>query len=70
MARFKITCCLNCEKRTPGCHGKCESYKAQRAEYDSTMAEISKRRKVRVDLNSSMYDSIERAHKCMHRKGR
>lgn len=26
----KISCCYNCENRTIGCHGSCESYKAER----------------------------------------
>lgn len=30
--------CMNCEKRYPGCHAKCELYKADKAEWDRKKA--------------------------------
>ena len=31
--------CKDCEKRAPGCHGKCAEYKAFRTECDKRIAE-------------------------------
>lgn len=30
--RINVTCCYKCEKREPGCHGKCETYIRQAEE--------------------------------------
>ena len=63
MARFKIDCCRDCPDRHPCCHGHCEKYIRERAEYDATMAEKRKETDLRNGLNGFMYDSIERTNK-------
>lgn len=34
--RINITCCVDCTKRYPGCHGKCEDYIQQKKELNAT----------------------------------
>lgn len=63
MARYKIDCCQNCPDRHAGCHGHCEKYIQERAEYDETMAQKRKETDLRNGLNSFMYDSIEKTNK-------
>ena len=43
-----IFCCKGCEapKRHPGCHGKCEEYIKQKADYDKRKAELDSERKI------------------------
>lgn len=38
MANIPFTCGKDCPNRQPGCHGKCEKYKRERAEYDKKKA--------------------------------
>ena len=66
MARFKISCCRDCPDRHPCCHGHCEKYIQERAEYDETMAQKRKETDIRNGLNSVLYDSIERTNKYIH----
>ena len=42
--RKTIKCCFGCvpPKRYPGCHGKCEEYKKEKAEYKKQMEEYKK----------------------------
>ena len=36
-----ITCCKDCTDRNPGCHDKCERYKAQKdADYQKKIARL------------------------------
>jgi hypothetical protein len=63
MDRFKITCCHNCPDRYPGCHGACDKYKQQRAEYDATKAKTMQEYLAAYSLNTALYDSIERNQK-------
>ena len=60
MARQKITCCFNCPDRTPGCHGYCDKYKQQRAEYDATKAEYDKQKAIEIGLDTFLYGSTRR----------
>ena len=43
--------CYLCEDRYVGCHGKCESYKAWRAEYD----EMKKKEREHTDTQNFVY---------------
>lgn len=49
-----INCCKDCvaPKRYPGCHGSCEQYIKEKAEYDHRKAEEDKRRKIEYGLDS------------------
>lgn len=40
----KITCCKDCQKRSPGCHGKCTEYISQR---EQRYNDISSERKIK-----------------------
>lgn len=70
MARYKIDCCHNCPEREPGCHGICQKYKEQRAEFEETMAEVKKKHSVQKGLSNALFDNIERTNKRLNRKGR
>lgn len=70
MARYKITCCKDCPNRHPGCHGSCNKYQEQKAEYDETMSEVKEKRGVSQGLNGFMFNNIERTNKRLNRKGR
>ena len=63
MARYKITCCHNCEKRFPGCRGSCDEYKTQRAELDATRAETKLAHDTAFNLNCFYYDSVHKRTK-------
>lgn len=43
-----IKSCKDCTDRYPGCHGKCERYQAERAEYDRLKAAEKARQDVRI----------------------
>ena len=64
MARYKIECCYNCQKRCPGCHSTCEDYKTQKTELDETMAAQRNRNETKNNLNRALFDTI---HKCTKR---
>jgi hypothetical protein len=70
MTRYRITCCMGCPDRFPGCHGTCEVYKTQRAEYEATMAEVKQKEYVRKGLDGLLLDTIERTNRRIRRKGR
>ena len=61
--------CKGCEKRYPGCHGKCETYIAEKAIHDENKAAADKKRAVEYGLDSQFGRSIYRARK-IRRKGR
>lgn len=70
MTRFKITCCKDCPDRIPGCHGSCEKYKQEKAEYDATMEEQNRKKAVKAGLDASLYASVERTAKRTHYRDR
>ena len=70
MARYKIDCCQDCEKRVPGCHGSCEVYQTQRAELNETKAEKRKEYEIKIGLDRFMFDCIERSNKRNNYRGK
>lgn len=66
MARYKITCCKDCEDRQPGCHGSCEKYAQEKAEYDETMTQKRKEYEIKMGLDSFLFDTIHNNTKRMH----
>lgn len=50
---FIIVSCKDCSDRYPGCHGKCETYKRERAEHDKRKAVIDAHREARIYWNNS-----------------
>lgn len=70
MAIDKITCCYQCPDRFPGCHGSCEKYIQQKADFDKVKAEARKKKDIEAGLISSLCDRIHRSvKKNHHRKG-
>lgn len=55
--------CMNCEKRHPGCHGKCAEYLEQKARHDAAKAEYDKQRKISNDINSQRSKKVYQAMK-------
>lgn len=73
--KCSITCCKDCTDREPGCHGICETYLKQKAEYDAQKAEARKRLDVISGLNETRCDTIYkttkwRTYRGKYRKGR
>lgn len=67
----RITCCFQCPDRFPGCHGKCEKYIQQKADFEKTKEETRKKRDIEHGLNASIYECIQKTAKKNHiRRGR
>lgn len=69
-----ITCCKKCTERFPGCHGTCEKYIQQRAEYDKQKAERNAKIAAARGLSEYKYDGIHktvqrRVYRSKYRKG-
>jgi hypothetical protein len=70
-----ISCCRNCvaPKRYPGCHGVCQEYLGEKAEYENRKAEYYKDEKLNVAINlergKKVYNALKgyRASKCRGR---
>lgn len=60
--------CKACEKRYPGCHGECEAYKADRAEWDKRKAAVSEARMKQGDLTAYYKDSYRKKRDRHHVK--
>jgi hypothetical protein len=69
MDRYKITCCLGCVDRNPGCHSVCEKYIQQRAELDESKAEDRKKHNIEYGLNASLIAGIQKNAKKNNRRG-
>lgn len=54
--RTRIDCCKGCTDRVadPNCHGYCEKYKHQKAEYDEAMAEIQKKQRIKGGITGQL----------------
>lgn len=73
--KCSITCCKDCSNRVPGCHGTCEKYIQQKAEYEDQKAEARKKLDVISGLNEARYDTIHKTtrwatYRGKYRKGR
>jgi len=49
--------CHNCPKRYPGCHGKCDDYKAWKADWDK------KKQAEKLKANSGVTSRSQRYHR-------
>lgn len=63
-----IYCCKDCHDRSPGCHGSCEKYITQKAEYDTLKRQYAEKGMVRQGLEDQKYRVIEKAYKRRGRK--
>lgn len=59
---MKDSPCKNCGDRFIGCHGKCEKYKAWRAEYDEEIKEQKKQQNIERLLNRHAIETKCRIH--------
>jgi hypothetical protein len=58
--RYRITCCKDCPDRYPCCHGKCEKYIQQKAEYDAQKAESMKKFEIAAGLYEQKCNGIQK----------
>ena len=58
-----IYSCKDCCNRFPGCHGSCETYKAERAEYDKEKAKIEFEKKIDAGLYKQREAAIRKGAK-------
>lgn len=65
--RTKINCCHNCPDRVadPNCHGYCETYLKQKAEYDEARKKIADQKKIDGEITGTILRGI---HQRMHIK--
>ena len=57
--------CKDCGNRHPGCHGKCDTYLAEKEKHDNQKAAIDFERKI----NSGLYQQRSRSVKKANKKG-
>ena len=55
--------CKGCEKRTPGCHARCEKYLKEKAEHDRLKAAEDKRRDIDLGIREQRSRGIGKAVK-------
>lgn len=58
-----IFSCKGCEKRTPGCHGQCAKYLAEKAEYDRLKSVADKQRDIDLGIREQRSRGIGKAVK-------
>lgn len=58
MAKFS---CYGCGNRHPGCHGQCEKYKQEKAEYEEQKAVFMKKATVQGGLESQRNAAVRKA---------
>lgn len=56
--------CIDCEKRCPGCHSKCEEYLTEKVEYDRV---VKNREREQMIHATEVMNAIDRRER--HRKG-
>lgn len=56
-----IFSCKGCERRTPGCHGKCKDYLEEKARYDRLKAEADWQRDIGIGIRDQRTRGITRA---------
>lgn len=52
-----IYSCKGCEKRYPGCHGKCEAYIAEKEKHDALKAAYNKKMAVENGITGQLIKS-------------
>lgn len=60
-----ISCCKGCvaPKRYPGCHGNCQEYIREKAEYDAVMRTVKKNQEISQGITNQRTASVTRAMK-------
>lgn len=49
---MNFKCCINCEKRHPGCHSHCEEYLQAKEEHDEYKAKMLDEKRKEYDYES------------------
>jgi hypothetical protein len=62
--------CKGCEKRTPGCHARCEKYLKEKAEYDRLKAAEDKRRDIQIGIWEQRSIKVDKATKRRWKRGK
>ena len=55
--------CKDCGNRFPGCHGTCETYKAEKAEHDRIKAENDRKKAISGAIISNRGENVYKAMK-------
>ena len=61
-----IYSCKGCEKRYPGCHGRCEAYLSEKAKHDALKAENDRKKAIVGGVLSQRSEGVYKATK--HRR--
>lgn len=56
-----IYSCMGCEKRHPGCHAECETYKREKAAHDEQKAAEDRRRAVSMGITEQRTAAVAKA---------
>lgn len=62
MSNYKFSC-RGCTERKPGCHGSCEKYLAEKAEYDQLKQEERRKYEVEYGIIHQSIQAVEKATK-------
>ena len=52
-----VTVCKDCQERHVGCHGTCEKYKTQKAEWDAQRDEINRKKQHEYAMDGHKRDT-------------
>lgn len=63
-----IYSCKDCQQRYPGCHGKCETYKKEKAAHEEQREAQKREREIRQGLYMQRSSAVTRATKRRKRK--
>lgn len=55
--------CKGCDKRYPGCHSQCETYKREKLAYDALKAKEDRKKEIRQGISKQKYDAQIKAMK-------
>ena len=58
-----IWCCKDCQERHYACHGHCEKYIQQKAEYERLKAEANHKSATKAGLDRHVITTIDRANR-------
>ena len=55
--------CKGCDKRYPGCHSQCETYKREKLEYDALKAKEDRKKEIRQGIYIQKCNALSKATK-------
>lgn len=60
MITFNFSC-NGCDKRFPGCHSQCETYKKEKKKYEALKAEEDRKKRIMQGLSEQKYNALHKA---------